>query len=139
MNTRQRGSNSVEFALVFVLLLGFLLGILDFARLLYTWNAASETARAGARYAVVCADPTDKARILATMQGLMPQISDIDVAWQPANCDAASCESVTVAITGLQFRWIAPIPSLLAHPLVMLPGFSTYLPREMMTYNPLLC
>ncbi len=139
MNTRQRGSTSVEFALVFVLLLGFLLGILDFARLLYTWNAASETARAGARYAVVCADPTDKARILATMQGLMPQISDIDVAWQPANCDAASCESVTVAITGLQFRWIAPIPSLLAHPLVMLPGFSTYLPREMMTYNPLLC
>ncbi|NIA55175.1 pilus assembly protein [Massilia sp. TW-1] len=139
MNTRQRGSTSVEFALVFLLLLGFLLGILDFARLLYTWNAANETARAGARYAVVCADPTNKARILATMQGLMPQISDIDVAWQPANCDATNCESVTVSITGLQFRWIAPIPSLLATPLVMLPGFSTYLPREMMTYNPLIC
>lgn len=139
MNTRQRGSTSVEFALVLLLLLGFLLGMLDFARLLYTWNAANETARAGARYAVVCADPANKARILATMQGLMPQISDIDVAWRPANCDATSCESVTVSITGLQFRWIAPIPSLLANPLVMLPGFSTYLPREMMTYNPLIC
>ena len=139
MNTRQRGSTSVEFALAFLLLLGFLLGILDFARLLYTWNVANETARAGARYAVVCADPTNKARILAMMQGLMPQVSDIDVVWHPANCDATNCESVTVAITGLQFRWIAPIPSLLATPLVMLPGFSTYLPREMMTYNPLIC
>lgn len=139
MRVRQGGATTVEFALVFLLFLVFVLGILDFARLLYTWNAANEATRAGARYAVVCADPGNKARVLATMQGLMPQISDIDVVWEPASCDASSCEAVTVSITGLQFQWIAPVPGRLGAPLVMLPGFSTYLPREMMTYNPLIC
>ena len=139
MRIKQSGATTVEFALVFLLFLMFVLTILDFARLLYTWNAANETTRAGARYAVVCADPSSKARILATMQGLMPQISDINVVWEPANCDATKCEAVTVSITGLKFQWIAPIPGQLAQPLVMLPGFSTYLPREMMSYNPLIC
>jgi hypothetical protein len=139
MKNKQRGATSVEFALVFLMFLTFVLGILDFARMLYTWNAADEATRAGARYAVVCANPSSNARILATMQNLMPQIRSIDVAWVPAGCDATNCEAVSVSITDLSFAWTAPIPGALARPLVMLPGFSTYLPREMMTYNPLIC
>lgn len=139
MNGRQKGATTVEFALVFLVLLMFVLGLLDFARLLYTWNAATEATRAGARYAVVCAEPSSNDRVLAKMQALMPQIASISVNWEPAGCDAATCEAATVSVTNLSFQWIAPLPGALTRPLVMLPGFSTYLPREMMSYNPLIC
>jgi Flp pilus assembly protein TadG len=139
MNARQRGSTTVEFAMVFLLFLMFLLGVLDFSRMLYTWQSTNAATRIGARYAVVCAAPGDNSRILARMQQVMPDVTTINVVWEPAGCTTGTCEAVTVSVTGLSFRWISPIPNALAKPLVLMPGFSTYLPREMMTYNPLIC
>ena len=94
MNTRQSGSTTVEFALVMLLFLTIVFGIMDFARLLYMWNTANEVAREGARYAVVCADPSSNTRVLAKMQALMPDItaSNIAVDWEPRDCTAATCE-----------------------------------------------
>ena len=137
MNTRQTGATTVEFALVMLMFLIVVFGIMDFSRLLYTWNTANEVAREGARYAVVCADPSSNTRVLAKMQALMPDITaaNIKVAWQPAGCNAATCEAVTVSLTGLNFQWVSP----LGQPTWTLPDFSTYLTREMMTYNPLIC
>ena len=139
MNTRQRGSTTVEFAMVFLLFLMFLLGVLDFSRMLYTWQGTNAATRIGARYAVVCAAPGDNSRILARMKQVMPDVTTINVAWEPAGCNTGTCEAVTVSVTGMSFKWISPIPNALAKPLVLMPGFSTYLPREMMTYNPLIC
>jgi len=139
MNARQQGSTTVEFAMAFLPFIMFLLGILDFARMLYTWQGTNEATRAGARYAVVCAAPGDNSRILAKMQAVMPQVSAINVAWEPADCTTSTCEAVTVSVTGMRFKWISPIPNSLAQPIVLMPGFSTYLPREMMSYNPLIC
>jgi Flp pilus assembly protein TadG len=143
VNTRQRsrqqGATIVEFSLVLLIFIMFVFGLVDFSRLLYTWNAANEATREGARYAVVCADPSSNDRILARMQQLMPQISAINVTWTPAGCDASRCEAVTVSLTGLNFKWISPVPGALAQPVILMPGFSTYLPREMMSYNPLIC
>lgn len=139
LQTRTRGSASVEYALVLIPFLMFLLGVLDFARLLYTWNMANEATRAGARYAVVCADPTNSDRIMTAMQQRLPAIASINVQWQPAGCNPATCEGVTVAVTDMQFTWIAPLPGTLARTVVMMPGFTTYLPREMMRYDPLIC
>ena len=141
MTDRQSGATTVEFALVMLMFLMVVFGILDFARMLYTWNTANETVREGARYAVVCADPASSDRVLAKMQALMPEITaaNISVAWEPAGCTATNCEAVTVSLTGLGFSWISPLPGTLGQPALALPGFSTYLPREMMTYNPLIC
>jgi Flp pilus assembly protein TadG len=142
MNVNQRGSTTVEFAMVFLLFLMFLLGVLDFSRMLYTWQGTNAATRIGARYAVVCAAPGDNSRILARMQQVMPEITTITVAWEgtgPSPCTTSTCEGVTVAVTGMNFRWISPIPNALAKPLVLMPGFSTYLPREMMNYDPLIC
>jgi len=141
MNTRQTGATTVEFALVMLMFLMMVFGIMDFARLLYTWNTANEVAREGARYAVVCADPSSSTRVLAKMQVLMPAItaSNITVVWEPAGCDASSCEAVTVSLTGLNFQWVSPLPGTVGLPAWTLPGFSTYLTREMMSYNPLMC
>jgi Flp pilus assembly protein TadG len=139
MNTRQRGSTIVEFSFVLIIFLTFLLGVLDFSRLLYTWNVTNEATRAGARYAVVCATPADSSRILTAMQQRVPQIASINVVWEPAGCDASSCEGVNVSVTNLQFKWVSPLPGVLAQKIINLPGFTTYLPREMMRYDDKIC
>jgi Flp pilus assembly protein TadG len=131
MKNRTHGATTIEFALGLLFFLMLVLGIVDFARMLFTWSAANEATRAGARYAVVCDDTGQQALVLARMQVLLPQITAAGVAWAPAGCTAATCEGVTVSITGLNYQWISPIVGVAA-PLIPMPGFSTYLPREIM-------
>lgn len=136
MNIRQSGATAVEFALVLVIFLTFLLGITDFSRMLFTWNAANEATRAGARYAVVCDDTGNSAQVLSKMQALLPQIQSINLAWVPASCNAATCEGVTLTITNLDYQWISPIAGLAKLPAIRMPSFSTYLSREVMRQDP---
>lgn len=138
MRRHQSGGMLVEYALTFTIFLMFLLGIVDFSRMLFTYSAANEATRAGARYAVVCHDTTDAhdEAVRSRMRGVLPQIDDISIQWTPPACDAATCEGVTVSITGLQFQWITPVVGTLARPNFLMPGFSTYLPREVMRQDP---
>jgi len=131
MKNRTHGATTIEFALGLLFFLMLVLGIVDFARMLFTWSAANEATRAGARYAVVCDDTGQQALVLARMQTLLPQITAAGVAWAPAGCTVATCEGVTVTITGLNYQWISPIVGGVA-PLIPMPSFSTYLPREIM-------
>lgn len=136
LKSRQSGATAVEFALVLLIFLTFLLAITDFSRMLFTWNAANEATRAGARYAVVCDDRTGQAQVLARMQALLPQITNINVAWTPAGCTTATCEGVTVTIVGLNYHWISPIVGLASLAPISMPTFSTFLPREIMRQDP---
>src|SRR5215203_4338996 len=101
MKGTQSGAVVIEFALVLVMFLMFLFGIIETSRMLYAWNAATQAARVGARYAVVCADGTAtyKAEVLQRMKQWAPQISTIAIDWSPASCTASTCESVTVSVT----------------------------------------
>lgn len=135
MSKSQSGATTVEFALSLLVFLTFTLGITDFSRMLFTWNAANEATRLGARYAVVCNDTGDAGAVLAKMQALLPQVSTINLAWEPAGCTPANCEGVTVSITGLNYQWISPITGLSTQAFPM-PTFSTYLPREIMRQDP---
>ncbi|HEY0825507.1 MAG TPA: TadE family protein [Ramlibacter sp.] len=132
---RDQGSTSIEFALVLLVLMTFVLGIVDFSRMLFTWNAATEATRLGARYAVVCDDTTRQDAVLARMRQVLPQISAASVQWLPQGCTPDSCQGVNVGITGLKFHWISPIAGAAA-PLLPMPSFSTYLPRESMRQDP---
>ena len=136
MTNKQSGATTVEFALGLIIFLLFLLGITDFSRMLFTWSAANEATRAGARYAVVCDDTTKQAQVRARMQALLPQINSINTAWTPAGCNAATCEGVTVTITGLNYHWISPIAGAAALAPIPMPTFSTFLPREIMRQDP---
>ncbi|HEX7865363.1 MAG TPA: TadE family protein [Variovorax sp.] len=131
MRNRITGATTVEFALGLIIFLMLVLGIVDFSRMLFTWSAAHEATRAGARYAVVCDDTTQQALVLARMKALLPQISTVSVVWAPSGCTAATCQGVTVSITGLKYQWISPIAGAAA-PLISMPVFATYLPREVM-------
>lgn len=142
MKIREGGATMIEFSLVLLIFLTFLLGITDFTRMLYTWNAASEATRSGARYAVVCDDTNKKANVLARMQRLLPQIQDIDLAWTPSSCTSATCQGVTVTITSLNYQWISPIAGHAALAAIPMPTFATYLPREVMgqdTHSATIC
>jgi len=81
----------------------------------------------------------DNSRVLTAMQQRVPQIASINVVWEPAGCDATSCEGVNVSVTNLQFKWVSPLPGALAQKIINLPGFTTYLPREMMRYDDKIC
>jgi Flp pilus assembly protein TadG len=132
MKRRQLGSTAVEFALVLIVFFTFFLGITDFARMLFTWGAANEASRNGARFAAICDDTANKAKVLARMKGILPQIGDINLAWNPAGCTSATCEGVTVTITSLNYQWISPIAGSAKLAAIAMPTFSTYLPREIM-------
>lgn len=132
MKTKQKGATIVEFSLSLIVFLMFLLGIVDFSRMLFTWNAASEATRLAARYAVVCDDTVSKAAVLARMQRLLPQIVDINLAWTPSPCNTTTCEGVTVTITDLDYQWISPVAGAVARAAIPMPAFSTFLPREAM-------
>jgi hypothetical protein len=135
MKTKYCGATTVEFALVLLIFLMFLLGVVDFSRMLFTWSAANEATRAGARYAVVCDNTGQATAVRAKMQALLPQIQQIDVVWTPPSCDPTNCTGVTVSVRELDFRWISPIPRAVTRTIRM-PRFSTFLPREVMRSDP---
>jgi Flp pilus assembly protein TadG len=132
VRTRPSGGTAVEFALVLIIFLMFLFGILDFTRMLFTWGAANEASRNGARYAAICDDTANKAKVLARMQTILPQIKDINLAWSPTGCNSTNCEGVTVTITKLNYQWISPLAGQGPLAAIPMPTFSTYLPREIM-------
>ncbi|WP_447774541.1 TadE/TadG family type IV pilus assembly protein [Variovorax boronicumulans] len=135
MRHHVKGATTLEFALGLLIFLMLVLGIVDFSRMLFTWNAANEATRAGARYAVVCDDTTKQDLVLARMQALLPQVQTASVVWVPSGCTASTCQGVTVSITSLNYQWISPIVGAAA-PLIPMPGFSTFLPREVMRQDP---
>jgi len=141
LHSRQSGSTAVEFALVLLLFLTFLLAVTDFGRMLYTWNAAAEATRAGARYAAVCDGGGNKAQVLAKMQKMVPQLTDanLSLVWQDDmgnSCTPSTCMGVTVTVNNLTYRWISPIAGLAALPPFPMPTFKTFLTREIMRQDP---
>jgi Flp pilus assembly protein TadG len=141
-HSRQSGSTAVEFALVLLLFLTFLLAVTDFGRMLYTWNAAAEATRAGARYAAVCDSGSNKDQVLARMQVLMPQLTsaNLSLVWQDdlgnTTCTPSTCMGVTVTVNNLTYRWISPIAGLAALAPFPMPTFKTFLTREIMRQDP---
>lgn len=142
---RQKGAAIVEFALVAVIFLTLLLGIMDFGRMLFTWNAAVEATRFGARVAVVCGK--DDALVLAKMRNFLPQLSaaNVVVTWfhpegvANASCDKTNCKGVRVSLysnpdnpddaRNFRMQAVSPFMGFVMPPV---PAFPAYLPRESM-------
>jgi Flp pilus assembly protein TadG len=124
----QRGAAAVEFAIVVSLFFVILLGIIEMGRLLWTWNAAAEATRLGARLAVVC-DKNDTS-IKDQMRGRLPSLqnSNITLEYFPSGCTDATCQTVRVSLTGYTHQPIIPFLSLS----IPIPSFQTTLPKEFM-------
>ena len=133
----QFGAKTVEFAIVALLFFSLLLGIMDFGRMLFTWNAAAEATRWGARIAVVC-DKLEPDQVRTRMKRILPQLTDANIVIRYCNpagtcsisnpCTVDTCKAVEVSLSGFTFDPISPfIPSGLT-----MPDFRTYLLRESM-------
>lgn len=128
----QSGASVIEFALVLLVFLTFFLGLVDLTRLLYTFHAAQEAARMGARYAAVCDDTTRISDVRTLMQRMVPAISSVTVEWSPAACTVNDCQSLKLRVNGLAFRWISPIAGVDALAPLPLPAIAVTSPREAM-------
>lgn len=141
IDKKQTGAAMVEFALVLIIFLTFLLGIIDFSRMLWTWNAANEATRWGARTSVVCAK--NAAVVLTNMKKFLPQLTadNVVINWYVTDgtikndCTPSDCAGVNVRIENLNYQWISPV-GFSNYGLIRMPGFSTYLPREVMGQDP---
>lgn len=135
----QQGAAAVEFAVIAAVFFTLLIGIAEMGRLLWTWNAAAEATRRGARLAVVCSmnDPDIKLH----MREMLPALTNANISIDyldppnaPNTCTTATCKEVSVSLTGYTHQTIIPFVPLS----VPLPPFQTTLPREFMnsTGNP---
>jgi Flp pilus assembly protein TadG len=126
----------VEFAIVVTVFLTLLLGIMDFGRMLFQWNAAAEATRWGARVAVVC-DKLTPNQIREKMQRILPELTDANIVityydpeGTPNNgCDKATCKGVEVRLANFTFTPISPFMNF---GMTTVPPFATYLTRESM-------
>jgi Flp pilus assembly protein TadG len=128
MQERQRGAAAVEFALVAIVFFMLLIGIVEMGRVLFTWNAAVEATRYGARVAVVCG--LNDAAILSRMQKIMPALTatNVSVSYSPSGCSVADCQQVSVSIENVPVTTLIPRAAMT----LMVPPFTTTLPRESM-------
>ena len=141
MNKHQKGTTAVEFAIVAALFLTVLLAILDFGRILFTWNAVGEATRWGARQAVVCAQGSTS--VISKMQTILPALTpaNVTVQWYDTSgvpsstCDATNCGGVAVSVTGMSVAAYSPA-TWIGFSQLAAPSFSTYLPREVMGQDP---
>jgi hypothetical protein len=126
--TAQRGAAAIEFAIVSAVFFMLLLGAIEMGRLLWTWNAATEATRLGARMAVVC--DVNEPNIITRMQQRLGylQPSNVTVSYFPAGCTDANCQTVRVSLSGYSHRPIIPFIALS----IPIPTFQTTLPREFM-------
>nr|WP_308813410.1 TadE/TadG family type IV pilus assembly protein [Cupriavidus pinatubonensis] len=131
----------MEFAIVAALFFALLLGILEFGRVLYTWNSVAEATRWGARQAVVCGRGSGS--VLSRMQQIVPGLksSNVVVTWYDSNgvsasCDSTSCTGVSVSVAGMNASPVSPASWIGFSSSLVVPGFVTYLPREIMGQDP---
>lgn len=133
MRRQQRGALAVEFGLVAVMLFTSLMAAIEIGRLLWTWNAAAEATRLGARLAALC-DKSDP-DIRWSMRSRLPALSNGNITLtylnpgNAASCNVNNCRFVRVALQNFSHQLLL-LPAPLAA--IPMPSFATIVPREVM-------
>lgn len=132
------GAMTVEFAITSVILILLLMGVVEWARMLFYWNTAVEATRDAARTAVVC--DLDAAAVRRRITTLLPMVAaaDVDVQYLPAGCSAHAaplCETVTVSFRPEVVIVKTYIPFVPFQSIAM-PDFSTTLTTESLQSSP---
>ena len=90
---RERGASILEFGLAFLVFMSALYGIMEFGRIVASYNILSGAAREGARYAVVHGSASGSAATASDIQtvvrnwaiGLDTSSVAVDTSWDPGN------------------------------------------------------
>jgi len=150
MRRQQRGTTTVEFAIIGTVLMVVMFGTLEFGRALFVINTLAEATRRGARMAAVCpiGDPKpaqvavfanggSNSAIVAGLTTANVQIQYLDisgnlVATPGTAAGFNSIRYVRVRIVGFTHTLLIPLHLTT----VPLSGFSTTLPRESLGVYP---
>lgn len=138
---KERGSATVELAIVSALFFWLLLAVIETGRVMYTMNALNEVTRLGARAASVCPVQNEVINKIATFNsgGLLGDLdtSHISVNYLDENGSVVADPSpanefgflqvryVQVSVSGFNYKMMIP-----GFGAITLPNFSTTLPRE---------
>jgi hypothetical protein len=145
MRTRQRGTTTVEFAIIGALFFIILFGVVEIGRALFVWNGLADITRRAARIAAVC-PPNDpeitRAAIYnavtdgsdsSVISGLNPEHvrlryfdSDMAVESNPATSGFSNVRYVQASIEGYTHQLMIPMMNAILTP----PDFSTTVPAE---------
>lgn len=140
----QAGVTTVEFAVVAAVLLLAIFAVIEFGRLLWTWESLAEATRRGTRVAAVC--PVDHAAIANVAvfndpadngtSAILPDLSTEQVSVSYLDQDGSSIsdpmndwcriEYVRVRITGYVHNFVVPVIGSFLNA----PEFETTLPAE---------
>ena len=142
--TRQRGTTTVEFAIIGLVAMVVIFALIEFSRLVFTLNAMNEATRRGARMAAVC-PINDPAIAQVTVfnspgqSGASPILNSLTAAnvvvryltqtgaqVAPTAANFTQIHFVQVRIAGLQHTLVIPLFNLT----FTLPEYPTTLPRE---------
>ena len=136
----QRGTTTVEFAIVATVLFIVLFGVIEVGRALFVWNTLSEATRRGARVAAVCpinhpsvakvavfGDPLggDASPIIRNLSTANVQVDYLDNTGTPTAV-YEDVRYVRVGITNYQHTFLIPF----VVQTVAVPPFTTTLPAE---------
>jgi len=139
--SRQKGLVSVEFALIGSLFFIILFGIVEFGRLLFTWNTLDEVTRRAARLAAVC-PITQQTEVInnAIFQGTVLKglnSSNVNVEYLDNNfAPTATVEQITYVRASIQNYQHQLIIPLIPGTFLTAPDFSTTLPSESLGITP---
>lgn len=138
MSKSQSGTAIIEFALSFVVFWIAFIAVIEFGRLMFAWNTASEATRIAARLASICdMGPGQQGRIRDRVSHFIEASGQVSVdgrtdwltlGYQPAGCDASNCQYVEAQLSNLHPRLMIPFVS----PTVTLPSNRIRVPRESM-------
>jgi hypothetical protein len=138
----QQGLTTVEFSIVGMVLFIVLFGLIEFGRLLFTWNVLDEATRRAARLAAVCPiteASQDFIRDAGAFGGeILPNFTAANIVlsyWQNDGTPAIATQNtyyVRAAITGYQHRMLIPFFDINLNAL----DFSTTLPAESLGVHP---
>lgn len=139
MRRLNRGTTTVEFAIVGALFMVVVFGVIEFGHALFVMNTLTESTRRGARLAAVCpvGDPAPaNAAAFANGGPVIPGLSASNVQVQYLDVNGAPLANpggnfgairyVSVSITGFSQTLLIPALQLT----IPMTGFTTTLPRE---------
>jgi len=143
---KQQGITTVEFSLVGTVLFIVLFGLIEFGRLMFTWNVLDEATRRAARLAAVC-PATAAGQAFVRDRGafggeLLPGFTEANIAlsyWQEDGVTAATATEntyyVRAAIANYQHQMLIPFFDIEDITLDAL-TFETTLPAESLGVHP---
>lgn len=146
MKIKQKGTTTVEFAIIGSVMLVLIFGVIEIARAFFVWNSVVEATRRGARVAAVC--PVNHSSIAKismftipgggnnspVLNGLSDENIDLQYLDAVGNPTAVftQIKSVRVAISGYQHQLMIPFFEVS----LTVPAFSTTIPAESLGYIP---